>query len=91
MHDVGHDLVSRQGIVCVKCVNSALLGLFILARAGDATEYEEAQVVRVDGRNAVHHLAHLIVFVERLPHEVHILSDRLSGALAEHNVVEQRK
>jgi hypothetical protein len=48
--------------------------------------------VRIDGRRAVKNLTRFsFLVVERLPQEVHVLSDGLTGSLAEHELVKQHK
>jgi hypothetical protein len=58
-------------------------------RAGveNTTQHEEAEVVGVDGRGAINHLTCLVVVIERLPHEVDIVTEGLSKAMHEHEVV----
>jgi hypothetical protein len=60
-----------------------------VAVAGYATHHEEAEVVGVDGRGTVNHLICLIVVIERVPHEVDIVTEGLTRALSEHEVVQQ--
>jgi hypothetical protein len=45
--------------------------------------------VGVDGCGAINHLTSLIVVIERLPHEVDIVTEGQSMALFEHEVVQQ--
>jgi hypothetical protein len=74
VEDVGHHLISRQEVVSVESVNDTLLGLTERAGVGNATQHEEAEVVRVYGRGSIDHLTCLVVVIERLPHEVDIVS-----------------
>jgi hypothetical protein len=71
--------------------NDTLFGLTEWAGVGDATQHEEAEVVAVDGRGTINQLAGLIVVIERLPHEVDVVSKGLTRALPEHEVVQQRE
>jgi hypothetical protein len=87
VEDVGHHLISIHEVVRVKSVNGTLFGLTERAGAGDATQHEEAEVVRVYGRGSIDHLTGLVVVIERLPHEVDIFSEGLAGALSKHEVV----
>jgi hypothetical protein len=47
--------------------------------------------VGVDGCGAVNHLTCLLVVIERLAHEVDLLSEGLATALLEHEIVQQIK
>jgi hypothetical protein len=49
VEDACHDLVGRHEVVRVVGVNDALFGLAEGTGARNATQIEEAQVVRVDG------------------------------------------
>jgi hypothetical protein len=42
----------------------------------------------VDGRGTINQLASLIIVIERLPHEVDVVSKGLTKALLEHEVVQ---
>jgi hypothetical protein len=48
-----------------------------VAGAGDATEHEEAYVVRVDSSRAIYCLGGLVVVVKGLTHEVNVLCEGL--------------
>jgi hypothetical protein len=74
VEDVGHNLISGHEVVSVEIVNDTLLGLTERAGARNATHHEEAEVVGVYGRGSINHLTCLVVGIERLPHEVDIVS-----------------
>jgi hypothetical protein len=86
VEDDGHHFMSRQHVVGVEGVNDTLFGLTERVGAGYATQHEEAEVVGVDGRGTINHLTCLIVVIERLPHEVDIVTEGLTTTLAEHEV-----
>jgi hypothetical protein len=88
VEDVGHHLIRIQQVVGVEGVNDTLFGPTEGAGAGYATQHE-AEVVGVDGRGTMNHLTCLIVVIERLPHEVDIVTEGLTMALYEHEVVQQ--
>jgi hypothetical protein len=67
----------------------ALFGLTERTDVGYATQHEEAEVVGVDGRGTINQLTCLVVVIERLPHEVDIVSEGLIKAPPEHEVVQQ--
>jgi hypothetical protein len=55
----------------------------------EATHHEEAEVVGVDGCETINHMTCLIVVIERLPKEIDIVTEGLTRALSEHEVVHQ--
>jgi hypothetical protein len=87
--DAGNHLVIRQHVVGVEGVNDTLLGLTERAGVGYATQHEEAEVVGVDGRGTIIQMTWIVVFIERLSHEVDIVTEGLTRALPEHEVVQQ--
>jgi hypothetical protein len=89
MEDVGHHLIGGQRISGVERVNYTLFGLTERAGARDATQHEEAEVVGMDGRGTINKLIDLIIIIERLPHEVDVVSEGLTTALPKHAVVQQ--
>jgi hypothetical protein len=89
VEDDGHHLDCRQNVVNVEGVNDTWFCLTKRAGAGYATQHKEAEVVGVDGRAAINHLAILVVVFECLSHEVDIGSEGLTKALLEHEVVQQ--
>jgi hypothetical protein len=89
VEDAGHHLISRQHAIGVEGVNDTLFGQTERAGAGYATQHEEAEVVGVDGRGTMNHPTCLIVVIERQPHEVGIVIERLTMALFEHEAVQQ--
>jgi hypothetical protein len=89
VEDDGHHLIGKQQVVGVEVVNGTLFGLTERAGAGYAPQHEEAEVVGVDGRGTINHLTCLIVVIERLPHEVDTVTEGLTMALSEHEVVQQ--
>jgi hypothetical protein len=58
-----------------------------VAGVGDATEHEEAQVVRMDGNIAIDNLGGLVAVVKGLTHEVDVFCERQARAVAKHDVV----
>jgi hypothetical protein len=56
-------------------VDDALFGLTVWAGAGNTAQHEETEVVGVDRSGAINHLTGLVVFVERLPHVVDIVTE----------------
>jgi hypothetical protein len=88
VEDASHHLIIRHEVVSFKSVNDTLFGLTERASAGDATQHEEAEVVRVYGRGSISHLTNIVVAIQRLPHEVNIFNEGLAGALREHEVVQ---
>jgi hypothetical protein len=92
VENVGHDFVRGQEVVSVvDDVDDALFGLAEEVAAGYATQYEETQVVRVDGGGAINHLTGFVLAVKCLPHEMDVLGEGLTKALPEHEVVQQRE
>jgi hypothetical protein len=87
VEDAGHHLISIQHVVGVEGVNDTLLGLTERAGAGYATQHEEAEVVGVDGRGTINQLTCLDVVIERLSHEVDIVSKGRTRTMHEHEVV----
>jgi precorrin-3B methylase len=88
VQNASHNVNCGQHVVCVKCVDNTMFGLAKLAVLGIATQHEQSKVVRVDdGCRAINHIACLDVIIERLRHEMNILSEGLSWALAKHEVV----
>jgi hypothetical protein len=85
--DVGHDHVGRQDVVLVEGVNDALFGLAEGAGARNATQHEEAQVARVNGRRAINNITGFIAIIESHAYEVDVFSEGLSGALSNNKVV----
>jgi hypothetical protein len=74
VEDDGHHLINRQEVVSVEGVNDTLHALSKRAGARNATQHEEAEVVAVYGRGSINHLTFLVVVIERLLHEVDIVS-----------------
>jgi hypothetical protein len=91
VEDASHHFVRGEEVVCVKRVDDTLFGVTEVAGAKDATEHQEAQVVRMDGSITMDHLACLVLVVKGLTHEVNVLYERMVRALAKHEVVQQRK
>jgi hypothetical protein len=60
----------------------------VWACAGNTAQHEEAEVVGVDGSGAINHLTCLVVVIERLPHVMDIVTEGLSKALSDHDVVQ---
>jgi hypothetical protein len=89
VEDVGHHLIGGQHVVGVEDVNDTLFGLAEKAGARDATQHEEAKVGGVDGRRTINLLTCFMIVIERLPHEVDVVSQGLTRALLEHEVVQQ--
>jgi hypothetical protein len=87
VEDAGHHIIKRQHVGCIEGVNDTLFSLTEGAGDGNATQHEEAEVVGVDGRGAINHATSLIVVIERVPHKVDIVTEGLSSALSEHEVV----
>jgi hypothetical protein len=67
----------------------SLFGLAERAGAGFATEHEEAEIGVVDDRGAINQLTCLVVVIERLSREVDIVSEGITRALHENEVVQQ--
>jgi hypothetical protein len=88
VEDDGHHLISIQHVVGVEGVNDTLFGLAERAGVGNATQHEEAKVVGLDGRGTINHMTCFIVVIERLPHEADIVTEGLTKALSEHEVVQ---
>jgi hypothetical protein len=84
VEDVGHHPIAGHKVVGVEGVNGTLFSLTERAGAGNATQHEEAEVVGVDGRGTINELTSCIVVIERLSHEVDIVSKGLTKALPEH-------
>jgi hypothetical protein len=74
VEDAGHHIINRQERVSVEGVNDKLLVLTERAGARNATQHEEAEVVGVYGRGSINHLRGLVVVIERLPHEIELVS-----------------
>jgi hypothetical protein len=89
VENAGHHLIGGHEVVGVEGVNDTLLGLAERAGAGYAAHNEETKVVGVDGRGAINQLACFIIFVECLPEEADIVSQGLTRAVSEHEVVQQ--
>jgi hypothetical protein len=89
VEDAGHHLISRLDVVGVEGVNDTMFSLTERAAVRYATPHEEAEAVGVDGRGTINHLICLVVVIERLSHEMDIVSAGLTMALLEHEVVQQ--
>jgi hypothetical protein len=90
VEDTGHHVISGQHEVCVERVDDALFGVTVWAGNRNTTLHEETEVVGVNGSGTINHLTCLVV-VERLPHVVDIVTEGLSMALSDHQVVQWRQ
>jgi hypothetical protein len=87
MENVGHHLIGGHEVVGVEGVNGTSLGLAERAGARYATQHEEGEVVGVDGRGTINKLTSFIVVIECMSHEMDVVSQGLTKALPEHEVV----
>jgi hypothetical protein len=74
MEDARHHFINGQHVVCVECVNDALLSPTVRPVVGITAHHGETEVVGVDGGGAISHMAYLVVVIERLPHVVDIVT-----------------
>jgi hypothetical protein len=85
----GHHLINIKKVVGVEGVNDKLFSLTERAGARYATQHGESEVVGLDGRGTINYLTSLVEVIERLSHEMDIVSEGLTMALHEHEVVHQ--
>jgi hypothetical protein len=91
VEDAGHHVIIGQHVVCVERVDDALFGVTVWAGTRNTALHEETEVVGVNGSGTINHLTCLVVVVERLPHVVDIVTEGLSRALSDHQVVQERQ